>query len=260
MKAIILAAGKGSRLNGTAGDVPKCLARVGELTLIERQIRALRCAGIADIVVVVGFGAALVRQACGPDLEYVENPIHYRTNSLYSLRLAQPWMADGFVVLNSDVLFHPQLLRDLLTAHYEDALLIAYQNGNSPPLGDEEMKVKVRGGKVIDISKTMAPLDADGENVGIVKFGATGARLLCRKMEALLAKGALHAWAPRAFREFAAERALHAIGTRGFPWIEIDFPADYQRAINEILPKIESADLSIDPVRLAATALVGERL
>ena len=73
MRAIILAAGKGSRLKGVAGDKPKCLARVGELTLIERQISSLRASGIDDIVAVVGFGAESVRSVCGPDIEYVEN-------------------------------------------------------------------------------------------------------------------------------------------------------------------------------------------
>ena len=44
---------------------------------------------------------------------------------------------------------------------------------------------------------------------------------------------------PRAFAEFAGLRPLHAIGTRGFPWTEIDFPEDYLRAVNDILPAIE---------------------
>ena len=61
-------------------------------------------------------------------------------------------------------------------------------------------------------------------------------------MDRLVAAGGLRDWAPRAFREFAQERPLHAIGTRGFPWIEIDFPEDYQRAVREVLPLIDGAD------------------
>ena len=67
MKGVILAAGKGSRLNGTAGDKPKCLVEVGGITLLERQIRALEHAGIDDIVVVVGCQADRVRGPVGPD-------------------------------------------------------------------------------------------------------------------------------------------------------------------------------------------------
>jgi choline kinase len=57
-------------------------------------------------------------------------------------------------------------------------------------------------------------------------------------MDRLIAAGELRAWAPRAFRDFAQVRPLHAIGTRGFPWIEIDFPEDLVRARTEVLPRL----------------------
>jgi choline kinase len=146
--------------------------------------------------------------------------------------------------MNCDVLFHPQLLDDLLTSRHEDALLVSYQEDDATPFGDEEMKVKVRRGRVVDMSKTMPPAEADGENLGVLKFGAAGAELLGSILEARVGAGALRDWAPRAFAEFAKQRPLHALGTRGFPWTEIDFPEDYQRAVNEILPAIEG-DLAV---------------
>ena len=239
MRAIILAAGKGTRLNGNSEETPKCLVKVGGVTLIERQIAVLQDAGIDDITVVVGCQEDEVRRTCGYGISYVENTRFAQTNSLYSLWMARALLYEGFVVLNCDVLFHPALLDDLLGARYEDALLLAYRVADDPPFGDEEMKVKVRGGRVIDISKEMAPDEADGENLGIVKFGPRGAALLVEIMDRLVAAGGLRAWAPRAFREFAQVRPLHAIGTRGFPWIEIDFPEDYRRAVRDILPQID---------------------
>jgi len=259
MRAIILAAGKGARLRGAAGDNPKCLASVGGLTLIERQIIALRASGIDEIIAVVGFCSDRVRSICGPEIEYIENPIFFRTSSLYSLWLARHRFEEGFVVLNSDVLFHPQLISDLLTARYEDALLIAYKERGTPPFGSEEMKVIVKSGQVVDISKTISPEDADGENVGIVKFGAAGAALLTRQMVHLISKGAERAWAPRGFREFARVRPLYAVGTRGLPWIEIDFPEDYRRAIDEVLPEIQELELQFNRPLSMAIASVGER-
>jgi len=240
MRGIVLAAGKGARLNGTAGNLPKCLARVGNMTLVERQIAALRMSGLNDIVVVVGCEAERVRRSCGRGVQFVENTRFAQTNSLYSLWLARPLLLDGFVVMNCDVLLHPHLLDDLLTARYEDALLVAYQEDDQPPLGDEEMKVQTRRGRVVDISKEMPADVADGENVGVVKFGAQGARLLTSILDERVAAGGLRDWAPRAFAEFARIRPLYAIGTRGYPWTEIDFPEDYQRAVSEILPAIEA--------------------
>lgn len=234
MKAIILAAGKGSRLEPVSGESVKCLVELGGMTLIERQLGYLRACGITQIGVVVGFQAERIRRICGPNVEYVENPIFAETNSLYSLWLARQLFGKGFVVMNSDVFFHPQLLRDLLTAQYDDAVLVSWRNQTN--YGDEEMKVKVRGGQLLDISKTMDPKKADGENVGIVKFGADGASALTKELDKLIANGAKKSWAPRAFLEFSKIRPLHAVSTRGYPWIEIDFPDDLRRAQEEILP------------------------
>jgi choline kinase len=238
MKGVILAAGKGSRLNGTAGDKPKCLVEAGGITLIDRQIRSLRSAGIDDIVVVVGYQADRVRAACGPAVTYVENSRFAETNSLYSLWTARALLYEGFVVLNCDVLFHPALLDDLLATHHDAALLIAYREPGQVPYGDEEMKVRVRGGRVVDMSKAMDPAEADGENLGIVKFGPASAPLLIETLDRLVAAGGDRDWAPRAFTAFAQERPLYALGTNGFPWIEIDFPEDYQRAVRDVLPAL----------------------
>lgn len=243
MRGIILAAGKGSRLNGTAGDSPKCLVEAGGATLLERQIHLLRRAGIDEVTVVVGCQADRVRRTCGQQVTYVENARYAQTNSLYSLWLARPLLYGGFVVLNCDVIFHPVLLDDLLSARHENALLLAYREARQPAFGDEEMKVKVRCGRVVEMSKTMDPEEADGENLGIVKFGADGAEALVPIMDRLIAAGGLRDWAPCAFAEFARTYPLHAIGTRGFPWIEIDFPADYQRAVHDVLPRIEADGL-----------------
>ena len=244
MRGVILAAGRGSRLNGAASDSPKCLVEAGGITLIERQIQVLRRTGIEEITVVVGCQAERVRRACGHGITYVENAQYSQTNSMYSLWMARPLLYEGFVVLNCDVLFHPVLLNDLLSAQHENALLLAYRETDGTPYGEEEMKVRVRGGRVTDMSKAMDPSEADGENLGIVKFGPRGAAALVEIMDRLIDAGGVRDWAPRAFAEFAKTQPLHAIGTRGLPWIEIDFPEDYYRAVRDVLPLIEADRLA----------------
>ena len=244
MRAIILAAGRGGRLRDVTGNRPKCLARIGERTLIERQIRSLRGCGIDTITVVAGFRAADVRRTCGAGVDFVVNARYASTNSLYSLWMARDLLLDGFVVLNCDVLFHDQLLRDLLSSRDEDALLMAAPRGQS--YGDEEMKIAVRRGCVADIAKALEPDAADGENVGIAKFGAAGARVLVEEADALVGAGKVREWLRGAFAAFARRRPLHVVETRGYPWIEIDFPEDYWRACADILPAIADVDQSVD--------------
>jgi L-glutamine-phosphate cytidylyltransferase len=256
MRGIILAAGKGLRLNGTTGNTPKCLIEIGGYTLLERQLQTLKAFGIDDRVVVVGYEAERVQHTCDTKIRFVENRSFAETNSLYSLWLAREQLTDGFIVINSDVLFHPQLLARLIDSPYEDALLM---EPLSAGLGDEEMKVKVRGERVVDISKTINPNQASGENLGLVKFGPSGARSLIEIMDRLIAEGCLRDWAPRAFCEFAAERPLYAIETCGYPWIEIDFPEDYQKAVHEILPKIAGTPYKAMPsVARACPAPIAE--
>jgi choline kinase len=244
MKGVILAAGRGSRLNGSAGDKPKCLVTVGGMSLLDRQIRTLRRAGVDDLVVVVGCQADRVRRACGSGIQYVENFRFAETNSLYSLWTARTLLSDGFVVLNCDVLFHPGLLDELLATHHDAALLIDYHSEGQAPYGDEEMKVKVRDGLVVDMAKTLPADEADAENLGIVKFGPRSAPEVVSILDRIVGEGRLREWAPKAFREFAQHRPLHAVAANGYPWIEIDFPEDYRRAVQEILPAIDEHAVS----------------
>jgi len=239
MKAIILAAGKGTRLNGVELK-PKCLFEVGGETLLARQIATLRELHVDDIVIVLGFEAERIRSLYEHTASFVTNTRFDETSSMYSLWLARDHLLDGFVVLNCDVLFHPQLLTRLLSSPFKDALLIDLVDKDNNHLGDEEMKVKLSNGLVIDIRKDMDPAEADGENVGIVKFSADGARRLIEEMDALISRGQLKDWAPRAFREFATRFPLHAISTEDYPWIEIDFPEDYRRATEEVFPQIDA--------------------
>jgi choline kinase len=203
--------------------------------------------------VVVGCEAERVRRSCGRGVQFVENTRFAQTNSLYSLWLARSVLTGGFVVMNGDVLVHPQLLSDLLCDRHDAALLVEYRPRSPDAFGDEEMKVKVRGGCVVDIRKTLPWQHADGENVGIAKFGPAAAPVLLECLDEIVSRGGVREWAPQAFRQFARVRPLHVVGTRGLPWIEIDFPADYERAERVIVPLVEARD---KPVAAHAQATV----
>ena len=238
MRAVILTAGRGGRLREVTGERPKCLANVGGWTLLERQLQALKSCGITRVAAVTGYRSVDVRRACGPTVDFVHNARFADTNSLYSLWLARELLTDGFVVMNCDVLFHRQMLADLVTSPYEDALLLS-PACDDEPYSDEEMKVRVRGGRVVDISKEMPAGDADGENVGIAKFGRDGAAVLVEEMNAIVRSGALQQWLPAAFARFCRRRTLHAIDRRGYPWIEIESPQDYWRACTHVVPALD---------------------
>lgn len=236
--AIILAAGNGRRMGRLTADRPKCLLEVDGRSLIDRQIASLAACGIRDVTVVIGHCADTVRARLGDRVTYVENRRYRDTNSLYSLWLARHRLAGGSLILNADVLAPTPLIQRLLRSPAEDAVLV--ERGR--PLGAEEMKIVLWLGYVVDFGKELPREQADGENVGIVKFGAGGARRLIRHLEALIAAGHERAWAPLAFRAFAQEQPLRAVSTGGLPWTEIDFPEDLERARHVIAPAIAAIE------------------
>ena len=225
-RAVILAAGNGKRMGRLTADRPKAMLEVDGLALIDRELDALASCGVVDVTIVVGYQQQRLREHLGDRVRFIENVRYQETNSLYSLWLARERVAQGAVIMNSDVLVSSALIAKLVDSPAEDAVLV---DANST-LAEEEMKVKIWQGFAIDFSKELAPWDADAENVGILKFGARGGRRLAAHLDALVAKGDVNAWAPQAFKAVAQEWPLRAIATDGLPWTEIDFPEDLERA------------------------------
>lgn len=232
--AIILAAGRGRRLGSLTEQRPKCLLQVGRLSLLEHQLEILRTHEVEPVVVVVGYHGEAVGEQLTGRARCIPNPRHAETNSLYSLWLARDSARQGFLLLNADVLFDPEILRRVLESPYPDALAVERRTHFEP----EEMKVELDGDRIRAMSKELEPARAQAENVGVLKFSPQGAQVLFRRMEKLLAAGAEKEFCPYAFDAIAAEYPLHAVPTDGLPWIEIDFAEDLQRAREETWPAI----------------------
>src|SRR5215470_17000799 len=119
MKAVILAAGQGTRIRAVHGECPKCLIKVDDKTILDHQIDGLSRAGIEQIAIVVGYEKEqIIRHVQGrlglsqkPKVDFIENPAFAITNNIYSLWLAQDWIGgDGFVCLNADVILDARIL------------------------------------------------------------------------------------------------------------------------------------------------------
>lgn len=233
-KAIILAAGVGSRLRPLTDELPKCLLEVGRRTLIDYQLSALNGCGITDVIVVAGHRVDRLRRDLGTRVRYLVNDQYESTNSLYSLWLARTELLSGAIIINSDVLAAPLLFEKLARSPAPDAILVEQGHGFEA----EDMKVRLNGSLVVDFGKDLPAEHSHAHNVGMAKFSATGASRLAVCLDRLVASGHGNDWAPRAFREFARHWPLSAVNTDGLPWIEIDYPADLDLARVEIGPAI----------------------
>ena len=116
MKAIILAAGRGSRLNPMTEGCPKCLTVLGDMTLIERQLSVLRGAGIDDIVIATGYrGDMLALEGT----RSVHNPDWPTTNMVETLFRAADQFGDDLVVAYADIVYEPRVLAALLASPHD---------------------------------------------------------------------------------------------------------------------------------------------
>ena len=134
-RAVILAAGKGTRLQPLTEDLPKCLVEVGGQPLLERALRALASRGVVEVVIVIGYGGKTIRDRIGwcfggLTLRYVEAPNFATTNNIRSLWDARDYLDQDVLLLEADVVFDPQIVTALLDVPGSSAAVAPF----APPL------------------------------------------------------------------------------------------------------------------------------
>jgi choline kinase len=118
--ALLLAAGTGSRLSPLTDMKPKCLVSVNEISILERLIHSLQIHNFKRLVIVVGHQADCIRnllgtRAGGMEITYITSPLYKTTNNIYSLWLARKVIDEPFLLIESDLVFDPEMLKDMLT-------------------------------------------------------------------------------------------------------------------------------------------------
>ena len=133
MKAVILAAGQGTRLMPLTNRVPKCLVRLHGKPIMQRQLESLDKAGFDQCVIVVGYRGDQVEYQFGPrfrnlEITYVNNERYEETNNLYSLWLARNFLDDDILLLECDLVFEDGLLKDIAQRTHPDIAVVDWFN------------------------------------------------------------------------------------------------------------------------------------
>ena len=246
MRAIILAAGRGSRLQQSAGQqIPKCLLRFDGVTLLERHLQILDAAGVDEIVLALGFEseqveAELIRLGRRPHTEIVLNS-RYELGSVLTVHTVADAMIRGgdVLLMDADVLYDERILRALVAGDSVNRLLI----DRDFEAGDEPVKLCVKNGVPVELRKQLPEgliYDTIGESVGFFRFQQESARRLVEIVAAYVDSGRSNMPHEEAVRDLLLEgrHQFDVADVTGMPWIEIDFPNDVARARDEILPQI----------------------
>ena len=225
MKALILAAGVGSRLAPLTDHLPKCLVEVNGTPILMKQIENLHACGITDITVVSGYLSHVLASAVRgkyPEIRILESVDYAVTNNMYSAYLARETMAgEAFLMMNADVFFDASVIRNLLACPHPNAVTVDVGR-----YMEESMKVSEREGKLTAISKTIPPEQALGCSIDVYKFSAGAADAFFAKCaEYIEARNDRGQWSEVALRDILAYVDFHACPVGG-RWMEIDTPED----------------------------------
>jgi choline kinase len=245
MRAIILAAGRGMRLQQAADQpLPKALLRFDGISLLERHLRLLRGAGVHEVVLALGWhhelvAAELDRLRWQPRPEIVLND-RFELGSVLTVHTVAEAMTRGgdVLLMDADVLYHESIMAALVAGRKPVNRVLIDRDFEA---GDEPVKLCVRAGVPIELRKQLAPdlrFDTIGESVGFFRFDESAARRLAAIVAHYVDSGRANMPHEEAVRDLLREgsQAVEVADVTGAPWIEIDFPSDVARAAQEVLP------------------------
>ena len=180
MKAIILAAGSGTRLGHYTKEIPKALVDINGKSIIERQIELFKKNGITEIFVVRGYKK---EKFCMEGITFIDNEDFANTNQLASLVLAQNRISGNALILYGDLLFEQSILDQILMSNSDISVTIdlkwkehCYENRNNqfPAMAE------IENDKVVHISenKSLIRKKLCGEFFGIIKLSSEGSKIL----------------------------------------------------------------------------------
>ena len=186
MKVIILAAGMGSRLMPLTNDRPKCMVKLLDDTLIERQIKIFHSYDINDITIVTGYKNEVIDM---PNVNYVNNPNYETTNMNESLFCALKPSNSSVLVTYGDIVFEPKIVQQMLEITNDIRLAVRinwkeyYQNRTMHPLSEAE-NVLIENGRILETRKNISKALENqqiGEFLGIMMLSSEQIKILLER-------------------------------------------------------------------------------
>jgi len=232
VKAIIIAAGTGTRLYPITKDIPKSLVDVGQgLTLLETQLHSLKECGIKDVVMIIGYRADQIEAKLQEhhsdfNFEIVYNPFFETSNNLVSVWMARHCFSDEFITINGDDMFDASVIRKLMKSSHPITMVTDVKD----QYDDDDMKIVSIDGLVKRVSKKIALDEANGESVGIIKFCGAGPGIYVDMLESMVRDPEnLNVFYLRAIQNIIdAGHEVHLSECSPKDWGEIDFHPDLE--------------------------------
>ena len=229
MKALLLAAGPGTRLSPITDTCPKAMVPVNGKPILVKQIENLLENEVNDITIIAGYKAETIISKISTEfmqIKIVQNEEFSFTNNMYSAYLGCESTGDEpFLMMNSDVYFDSSIIKSLLFMDEPNAIVT--------DIGrylDESMKVVEKDGRLVKISKNIAKNDALGSSIDVYKFSTEANKAFFTKCEEYInTRGDRKLWSEVAINDILSEVRFVACPLNG-RWVEIDTHEDLVEA------------------------------
>jgi choline kinase len=232
MKAIILAAGQGTRLLPFTREHPKCLVPVGGKAILDHQLDALTAAGVTDVLVVGGYLINRLEQHLSqlpartrPGL--ICNPFWSVANSIGSVWAARWHMSGPFILMNGDTILAADLIGDAVRSAQPGVNLVVER---APDFALDDMRVAVSDGRITRVGKDLGEHDAAYRSLGLIIATGSGSADYVDALDAVIcAQGGAQRFHHAVIDHLAVNSRVSAIEAGSPSWIEIDRPEDIER-------------------------------
>jgi choline kinase len=226
MKAIILAAGKGTRLYPTTLNKPKGLLEIGNETILDRLVRQFHDSGINDILIVVGYQKEVIINHFGDSVRYAYYKDFSSTNNLHTLWSIRDELNEDVIISFADLVLENSILIDLIKFKSDFTMVI-----DTSKVLESTMRVSIADNLIKNITTTSIS-EANGNFIGIAKINKNGCKLLINQMSSMI-NGSFHDYYTIAIDNLArAGTRVNYLDVKFFKWREIDTLDEYEEVKN----------------------------
>ena len=226
MKAIILAAGKGTRLYPTTLKKPKGLLEIGNETILDRLVRQFRGSGINDILIVVGYQKEVIINHFGDSVRYAYYDDFSSTNNLHTLWSIRDELNEDVIISFADLVIQNSILNNLIKLPHDLTMAI-----DTSKILESTMRVSITDNLIKNITTTSIS-EANGNFIGIAKINKNGCKLLINQMSSMI-NGSLQDYYTIAIDNLARSGTeVNYLDVKNFIWREVDTLDEYEEVIS----------------------------
>ncbi len=233
MRALILAAGRGTRISRYLMGCPKCTVNVGgengdELPLIAYTVDMLKRNGIKDVAISVGYNHEVIEKIlAGKDVQFFYNPFYDVTNSIGSAWFAKPFLKEeDTLIMNGDVYLEDALLKNIINEKLSPVLF-----SDESRKEEADYKLKYENNVLLKYGKELDGEDITGEYVGIAKLGASYIEKFLIQLDKMINLQKHSVWWENVLYELSESSKVFVRDVKNQFWAEVDYIEDYKRIL-----------------------------